>query len=192
MEAGWATSQRWIAGVWWVEALSMTRPEARFSAGVQIGRPVPGVVVGAPLRHSRQQRQDRLGAVHGLRLGLLIHAQHHRCLWRVEEQAHQVADLLEPRIRGQLGGVYQGATEVDAAAAALAAAARTVTATYAVNMEPALSGLEVIAELELAGGVGPRRRPTAPAGHAREVGARRWRTRTTRAAAASSDSTPMA
>jgi hypothetical protein len=41
------------------------------------------------------------------------------------------------------------------------------------NMEPALSGLEVIAELELPGGVGPRRRPTPPAGHAPEVGARR-------------------
>jgi hypothetical protein len=61
----------------------------------------------------------------------------------------------------------------DAAAAAMAEAARTVMPTYVVNVEPALSRLEVIAELELVGGVGSRRRPTPLAGHAPEVGARR-------------------
>ena len=76
--------------------------------GVQVG----GAVAGRrawPARGPWQQWQDRGGTVQRLHLGLLVHAQHHRRLGRVQVQADDVADLVdELRIGGQLEGVDQG------------------------------------------------------------------------------------
>jgi hypothetical protein len=64
--------------------------------------------VGGPLRRAGQQRQDRGGAIQRLHARLLIHAQHHRRLGRVEVQPDHVADFLdELRIGRQLEGVDQ-------------------------------------------------------------------------------------
>ena len=61
--------------------------------------------MGAPLGHARQ---DRLGAVQRLHLGLLVHAQHQRPLRRIQVQPDHVADLVdELRIARQLEGVGQ-------------------------------------------------------------------------------------
>ena len=53
------------------------------------------------LRHARHHRERRLGAGQRLHLGLLVHAQHHRSLGRIEIQADDVEDLLdEQRVVG--------------------------------------------------------------------------------------------
>ena len=71
--------------------------------GEQAGDPVPGVVVGLPLGDARAHRQDRLGALQRLALGLFIHADHHGVLGRVQVQAHDVADLgVQLRVGGEL------------------------------------------------------------------------------------------
>jgi hypothetical protein len=76
---------------------------AEVEGGVEVGGAVADVVVGAALGHTRHQRQDRRRAVKGLDLGLLIDAQHHRSIRRVQIQAHDVAHLLdELRIGRQL------------------------------------------------------------------------------------------
>ena len=62
--------------------------------GEQAGDSVPGVVVSVPLGDARAQRQDRLGALQRLALGLLIHAQHHCVVGRVQVQADDVFDLV--------------------------------------------------------------------------------------------------
>ena len=48
--------------------------------GEQAGRAVPEVVVGTPFGHAGHHRQDQLGAIQRLHLGLFIDAQHHRVL----------------------------------------------------------------------------------------------------------------
>ena len=71
--------------------------------GEQAGDAVADVVVGASLGHARHHRQDRLGAVQGLDLGLLVDAEHHRALGRVVVEPDDVDDLLdEQRVGGQL------------------------------------------------------------------------------------------
>ena len=68
--------------------------------------PVAAVVVGAPLRDARTHRQHRLAALQRLYLRLLVHAQHHRSLRRMQVQPHDVAYLLdEQRIARQLEGL---------------------------------------------------------------------------------------
>ncbi len=52
--------------------------------GEQRGGAVTDVVVGAPCRQTGADRQHRGGAVGRLDLGLLVHAQHHRRLRRVQ------------------------------------------------------------------------------------------------------------
>ena len=67
---------------------------------------VAAVVVGAPLRKPWTHRQHRLATLQRLNLRLLVHAQHHRALGRMQVQTHDVAYLLdEQRIARQLEGL---------------------------------------------------------------------------------------
>jgi hypothetical protein len=59
----------------------------------QRGGAVPAVVVGAPLGQARLHRQHRGGAVQGLDLALLVHAEHHRVLRRRQIQPDHVGHL---------------------------------------------------------------------------------------------------
>ena len=69
----------------------------------QASRAVPDVVVGALLGHARHHRERRLGSGQRLHLGLLVHAQHHGGLGRVQIQPDDVIDLFhEQRVVGQL------------------------------------------------------------------------------------------
>ena len=69
----------------------------------QAGGAVPDVVVGPFLRHARHHRERRLRPGQGLHLGLLVHAEHHRGLGRVQIQPDDVEDLVhEQRVGGQL------------------------------------------------------------------------------------------
>jgi len=71
--------------------------------GDQRGGAVAALVVGGSLWQPRTDRQDRLGSVQGLDLGLLVHAQDHGLLRRVQVQAHHVADLgLQLGVGGEL------------------------------------------------------------------------------------------
>ncbi len=70
-------------------------PRGDIKRRVQVGRPVADVVVAAPLRHTRHQRQHRRRAVERLDLRLLIDTKHHRCLRRVQVQADDVAHLVD-------------------------------------------------------------------------------------------------
>ena len=64
------------------------------------------VVVAGPLGGAGQHREHRCGAVEGLDLGLLVHAEHQRPLGRVEVEPDDVADLVdEQRVLGQLPGI---------------------------------------------------------------------------------------
>jgi hypothetical protein len=63
--------------------------------GEQRGDAMPTVVVSAPLGQTRGQRQDRLGAVEGLDLGLLVHTKHERGCGRVQIEPDDVAHLLD-------------------------------------------------------------------------------------------------
>jgi hypothetical protein len=74
----------------------------------QAGDAIALGVVGAALGQARHHRQDRLGAVQRLDLGLLVHAQHHRPLGRVVIQPDDIDDLVDnQRIGRQLEGVGQ-------------------------------------------------------------------------------------
>ena len=71
--------------------------------GVEARGAVALVVVGRALGRAGQHRQRRRGAVQRLDLRLLIDAQHHRPLGRVQIQAADVVDLLdELRVLGEL------------------------------------------------------------------------------------------
>ena len=64
------------------------------------------VIVRAPLRHTRQHRQDRLRAVERLDLALLVDAEHHARSGGGQIEAYDVADLVhEVRIAGELEGL---------------------------------------------------------------------------------------
>ena len=66
------------------------------------------VVVRASLGESGSQREHRCGAIQGLDLGLLVHAEHQGALGRIEIKAHDVADFFdELRVGGELEGVDQ-------------------------------------------------------------------------------------
>src|SRR5579864_1805770 len=83
--------------------LCQYRSRLEVKSGEEIGRPAAFVVVGSSLRGSRAHRQEGLRAIQGLNLGLLIHAQHQRTVWRIQVKAYDVAHLLdELRIGGQL------------------------------------------------------------------------------------------
>ena len=71
--------------------------------GVQARGAVADVVVAGPRGGAGQHREHRLGAVEGLDLGLLVHAQHQRPFGRVEVEPDDVADLVdEQRVFRQL------------------------------------------------------------------------------------------
>lgn len=67
--------------------------------------PMPPVVMGHRPRPARGERQRRLAALQGLALGLLVEAQHHRPLGRVQVEPHDIDELgLEVRVVRQLEG----------------------------------------------------------------------------------------
>src|SRR5512135_2264543 len=59
------------------------------------GGPVTDVVVGPALDLPRPQRQNRLRAIQSLDLRLLIDAEHHGPIGRIQVQAHDVAHLFD-------------------------------------------------------------------------------------------------
>src|SRR6516162_9520541 len=62
--------------------------------------------MAAPLDLTRPHRQQRLGAVERLDLGLFIHAEHQGTVGRVEVEPDNVADLVDKqRIGGELEGL---------------------------------------------------------------------------------------
>ena len=69
--------------------------------GEQRRRAVALVVVGHRTAAARLHRQARLRAVESLDLALLVHAQHHRLLRRVQVQPHDVGQLLDERRVGR-------------------------------------------------------------------------------------------
>ena len=88
---------------WRLCSAPMTLPVRDIQRREQARRAVALVVVRRALGHARQHRQDRRGAVQRLDLGLLVDAQHHRALGRVEIEPDDVADLVdELRVPGQL------------------------------------------------------------------------------------------
>jgi hypothetical protein len=75
---------------------------------VEVGGAGAHVVMGASLGHSGQQRQHGGGAIQRLDLGLLVHAQHHRRVRRVQVEPDDVADLVdELRVGRQLEALGQ-------------------------------------------------------------------------------------
>lgn len=69
----------------------------------QGGGAVADVVMGDVLHVAQAHRQQRLGAVQCLDLRLLVNAEHHRLVGRVQLQAHDACDLLDKeRIGGDL------------------------------------------------------------------------------------------
>ena len=77
---------------------------------VERGGAVAAVVVGAALGKARAQGQDRLGAIEGLDLGLLVHAQDQGPLGRVEVEADRCRSPWPRRARpGAAGGTASGA-----------------------------------------------------------------------------------
>ena len=72
----------------------------------QRGRAVPLVIVRLPRRHPWPQGQDRLRAIEGLNLALLIDAQHQRLRGRIQIEADDVPQLAhEVRIAAELEGL---------------------------------------------------------------------------------------
>jgi hypothetical protein len=53
------------------------------------------IIVSAPLHLAGPHRQQRLRAIQGLNLGLLIHAEHQSPSRRVQVQSHDVSHLLD-------------------------------------------------------------------------------------------------
>ena len=67
---------------------------------------MPSVVVRAPFGLPGLHRQQRGGAVEGLNLGLLVDAQHHGVLGRIDIQPDDVSDFVDQlRVRRQLEGL---------------------------------------------------------------------------------------
>ena len=82
------------------------RRSPTFMRGEQVRRAVALVVVGHRPSPARLHRQARLGAVQRLDLGLLVEAEHHRPLWRIQVEPDDVDELLlEVRIVGDLEGL---------------------------------------------------------------------------------------
>ena len=67
--------------------------------GIQTRRPVADVIVGLPLRHLAHERQHRARPIQCLNPALLIDAEDHRFVGRIEIQAHDIAQLVDkPRV----------------------------------------------------------------------------------------------
>src|SRR3974377_1579175 len=69
---------------WRGRHLVSTCPEAISESGKQGSGAVADIIMGHTLHISQTQGQDRLGAVHGLNLALLLHTQDHGLSRRVE------------------------------------------------------------------------------------------------------------
>ena len=82
-----------------LDRLAVDFTAQRIQGGVQRERPVTVVLRPVPLHPSRAQGQDRVKAVQGLDVALLIKAEHGRVLQRVQVQTDDVGRLvLEVRI----------------------------------------------------------------------------------------------
>ena len=88
------------------QTLADHRAGQHVQRGEQGRRPVALVVVGHRPRPPGLDRQRRLSAIERLDLGLLVHAEDHRLLGRVEVEPHNVNELrLELRVGGELEGL---------------------------------------------------------------------------------------
>ena len=81
------------SGTGWV-ALAVDVARRDIQGREQVRRPVPNVVVGTLLGGADGDRQQRLGAVQGLNLGLFVHAEHDRAPGWVQVQADDVGELV--------------------------------------------------------------------------------------------------
>lgn len=63
--------------------------------GKQRGRTVTDVIVASAFGVARRHGQERLGAVQGLNLGLLVDAEDHGSLGRIHVEPHDIADFLD-------------------------------------------------------------------------------------------------
>ena len=89
-------------------ALADHLPGRDVQGGEQRRRAVPDVVVGVAFDVAQAHRQGGLGTVERLNLRLLIHAQDHRVVGRVEVQPDDVAHFFdEERVVRQLEGLRQ-------------------------------------------------------------------------------------
>ena len=76
--------------------------------GEQRGGAVADIVMGVAFGVSQSQRQHRLSAIQGLNLALLVDAQHHRIVGRIQIQCRDVSHLLNKEwIAGQLERLAQ-------------------------------------------------------------------------------------
>src|SRR5271154_7212433 len=74
-------------------ALPHDLPAEDIEGGKQISGPVPPIVVGRTFGDSLAQREDRLGSIQRLDLGLLMHAEHQGVLGRIEVESDDVPKL---------------------------------------------------------------------------------------------------
>ena len=89
-----------------LEALADDLSNLHVERGEQRERAVPLVVMGAALRLAGPHGQERLGAVQRLDLALLVDAQHHGAIGRIEIEPDDVAHLLhEQRVGRKLEGL---------------------------------------------------------------------------------------
>ncbi len=83
-------------------------PGGDVQRGEERRRAVPNVVVGVAFAVAQVHRKRRLGAVERLDLGLLVHAEHHRVVGRVEIEPCNIQDFLEEKgVAGQLERLRQ-------------------------------------------------------------------------------------
>ena len=84
-------------------ALGEDLARGHVQGGEQGGGAVAGIAVRDAFDVSEPEGQQRLGSLQRLDLALLVHAEHHRALRRVEVESDDVVDLLgEERIGGEL------------------------------------------------------------------------------------------
>jgi len=90
------------------------QPACQIECRVQPDGAVTDVVVRAPFGCAVQKWEDRLGAVQGLDLCLLVHAEHNGPLEWVHVQPVDVSDLVdEQRVGRQLEGILQPRLEAE-------------------------------------------------------------------------------
>ena len=76
-------------------APSQNRSVGHVQGGEEGRGAVTDVIVGDALHIAQAHRQDRLGPIQGLDLGLLVHAQDHRMVGRVQIEPHDLPDLFD-------------------------------------------------------------------------------------------------
>jgi len=89
-------------------------PACEIERRVQVDGAVTDVVVRAPFGCALQKWEDRLGAVQGLHLCLLVHAEHSDSLEWAHVQPDDVSDLVDEQWVGrQLEGILQPRLEAE-------------------------------------------------------------------------------